>query len=248
MPDRAVDAPPSTLRQARLALIVPLALERHCLTNTPEPTSDTALEVLQCGQGELGARRAALSAVTQGASALLSVGIAGALDARLAAGDAVVPASVVAAGTGRRIKCSQDWSRSLRARIEGQCRVSDGALLSVPDVLTSAASKSAAARQYDAVACDMESAAIAAVAQDAGVPFAALRVISDESADELPDDVAQWIDESGNARLRPVLATLLSPGRWRLLMTMNGRFRVARRSLRRLSRSLTAAAYCCPRR
>lgn len=248
MPDTAVDAPPSSALPPRLALIVPLALERNCLVSGPLLQCGADVEVLQCGQGELNARRAAQSAVRHGASALLSVGVAGALAPGLHAGDAVVPAAVVAAPSGRRTDCSAQWSRMLRAHIEGQCRVSDGALLSVPDVLSTPAAKRSAAGQYDAVACDMESAAIAAVASDTGVHFAALRVISDTAADELPDDVAGWVDEAGNAKLLPVLSALLSPSRWRSVMTMNRRFQSARRSLRQLSHSLAAAAYCCPQR
>lgn len=246
MPHEAV-VPHSARSPLRLALIVPLALERQCLREVATGRAEVPVRVLQSGQGELNARRAAQSALRQGATALLSVGVAGALVPDLDAGDAVVPATVIAAA-GRNIDCAADWSRRIRAHIEGMCRVSDGALVCVPEVLTTPESKRSAAQRYDAVACDMESAAIAAVAGEAGADFAALRVISDRSSDVLPHDVASWVDEAGRAKLRPVLGALLSPSLWRPVMTMNRRFHIARRSLRRLSESLAAAAYCCPQR
>jgi len=94
----------------------------------------------------------------------------------------------------------------------------------------------------------MESAAVAAVAADAGVQFCALRIISDTYQDRLPDSVADWVDDTGNARVLPVLGELRSPARWRGVVTMVSRFHIAQRRLKQLSELLVSAAYCCPHR
>ncbi len=245
MPKAALDAPASA-PPARLALIVPLALERQCLSTGTAPRSATTVSVSQSGQGADNAARAARAALAQGATALMSVGVAGGLVPGLSAGDVVIPDRVIDDRSARSFSCSRAWSEAMRESVSELGVVSAGALLSVTDVLVSPAGKAAAAQSFDAVACDMESAAIAAVAHEAQVHFAALRVISDAVSDELPGNVSGWVDESGNARMGPVLGAMMSPGRWRTVISMTTRFRLAQRRLRQASETLLAAGYCCP--
>jgi hypothetical protein len=87
-----------------------------------------------------------------------------------------------------------------------------------------------------AVAVDMESAAIAAVAAQAGVPFVALRVIVDGRDDAVPEGAESWIDERGNRRLASALAAVAKPGEWMALWRLAQRYRVASRVLARLAR------------
>jgi adenosylhomocysteine nucleosidase len=248
MPDSVVDSSSSSANRAHLSIIVPLALERQCLSTESKTQSGPIIDVFQSGQGATNAARAARAAIANGATALLSVGVAGALTADLEAGDAVVPSYVVDGLTARRIDCSTAWCSDLRDQIRSVCTVCDGALVSVSDALTSPADKQAAAERYDAAACDMESAAIASVAAEAGVHFCALRIVSDTYQDKLPDGVADWVDDTGKARVLPVLGELKSPGRWRSVVTMISRFHVAQRRLHQVSELLVSAAYCCPRR
>lgn len=247
MSKRAVDPRASFAHSARLALIVPLALERQCLSTAPATDSGTFITISQSGQGAYNAGRAARAAVEQGATALMSVGVAGGLVEGLSAGDAVIPDAVIDADSGRRFGCSESWSAMIRDRINALGGIHSGALLSVTDVLGTPMEKTAAADRYGSIACDMESAAVASIAHEAQVHFAALRVVSDAFSDELPKNVSQWVDNSGNALVRPVLGAMMSPGRWRSVISMTTRFRLAQRRLRQLSESLAAAAYCCPR-
>ena len=248
MPRSVVDPPANSAKRAHLSIIVPLALERQCLSVSHESESGPVMDVFQSGQGAANAQRAARAALAHGATALMSVGVAGALVPDLDAGDAIVPAFVIDAHTARRIDCSAGWSSALRDRIKSACKVSDGAILGVSDVLTSPTAKHAAANRYAAVACDMESAAIAAVAADAGAHFCALRIISDTYQDKLPDGVGDWVDDTGKARVLPVLGELRSPARWRGVVTMISRFHMAQRRLNQLSEQLVSTAYCCPHR
>jgi adenosylhomocysteine nucleosidase len=246
MPDWVVDPSVNSAKRTHLSIIVPLALERQCLNVGPESQTGPVIDVFQSGQGAANARRAARAALAGGATALMSVGVAGALVADLEAGDAIVPQFVIDARDARRIECSTIWCSELRKTIASVCTVSDGAILGVSDVLTRPSDKQAAASRYAAVACDMESAAVAAVAADAGVHFCALRIISDTYEDKLPDSVADWVDDTGKARVLPVLGELRSPARWRGVVTMVSRFHMAQRRLNQLSELLVSAAYCCP--
>jgi len=248
MPDRVVDPSASSAKRTHLSIIVPLALERQCLSVRSQAQPGPMIDVFQSGQGARNAQRAARAALANGATALMSVGVAGALVPDLDAGDAIVPQFVINARDGRRFDCSALWCSELRNTIASVCKVSAGAILGVSDVLTRPADKQSAASRYGAVACDMESAAVAAVAADAGVHFCALRIISDTYQDKLPDSVADWVDDTGKARVLPVLGELRSPARWRGVVTMVSRFHMAQRRLNQLSELLVSAAYCCPSR
>jgi adenosylhomocysteine nucleosidase len=243
----AVNTPASFGHAARLTLIVPLALERRCLSSEPSNPSGTVITISQSGQGAKNAARAARAAIEQGATALMSIGVAGGLVERISTGDVVVPDRVIDSASGRTFGCSESWSSALRQCSGALGSVHSGTLLSVTDVLGTPEAKSSAAHRYGSIACDMESAAVASIAHEAQVHFAVLRVISDAYSDRLPNNVAGWVDNSGNARVRPVLGAMMSPGRWRTVISMATRFRLAQRRLSKLSEILVAAAYCCPK-
>lgn len=245
MAGTAVSRTDSFTQTPRLVLIVPLAVERQCLSGVEATQFGAAVSVLQSGQGAQNAANAARTAIDRGATALLSIGVAGGLSQETAVGDVVVPDAVVEATRGTRIECAPAWAAAIRDVLAPLRGIHAGCLLSVPEVIGNSAARQAAADAYGAIACDMESAAIAAVAADAQVDFATLRVISDAFRDELPEDIAEWVDSKGNARISPVLSAIMTPARWRSLYSMAARFRLAQRRLRRLSEMLAPVGYCC---
>ena len=236
-----LDHPPGS---RKLAIIVALAVGRACLDGQLDRPAPRDVEVVQSGPGPATAARAAGAAVAAGATALMSLGLAGALEPNLAPGTIVLPAGVVTED-GRETTTDPRWRQALRAVLARRFAVADGRLLSAARVLD-VAEKSAAARATGAIACDMESAAIGAAAAAAGIPFVALRVIADRAADRLPSGVATWVDAAGNTRLAPVLAALSRPGEWRPLWVLVSRFAAARSVLRLLAVELRAADFGRP--
>jgi adenosylhomocysteine nucleosidase len=115
-----------------------------------------------------------------------------------------------------------------------------GDLLSVAEPLESPAAKREAAKAVNAVAVDMESAGIAAVAARARVPFVALRVVVDGLDDALPPGAERWIDEQGRRRASAVLRAFVDARQWRALLTLARRYRVASGVLDRLASALAA--------
>ncbi len=220
----------------KIGFIAALDVECACLRRAA--AGDDSWLVLQSGPGPARATAAAARALDAGARLLVSFGLAGALDAAVASGTVLAPRRVVAEGAAP-LAVSASWHARLTA-LADEFPLASGDLLSVPSVLESPAAKRAAARASGAVAVDMESAAVAAAAARAGVPFVALRVIVDALDDALPRGALAFVDERGNRRLAPVLRAVLSAGQWRPLVTLARRYRIARRVLERLARSLVA--------
>ncbi len=150
------------------------------------------------GIGAKAAARAARLALELGpADALVSAGSAGALTAGLRVGDVLRPATVIDAGTGTRFT-AQGVAGTL---------VTSAAILGPHE-------KREAALRFSADAVDMEAAAVAAVAQEKGTPFCAVKAISDEVDFVLPP-MSQFVNAEGvfqTARFLGYLA--VRPGWW----------------------------------
>ncbi|MGA7539672.1 MAG: hypothetical protein WBW93_12995, partial [Steroidobacteraceae bacterium] len=128
---------------------------------------------------------------------------------------------------GARLPTSRPWRERLRAALPASCIVCGGTLLTSERPLAQPDAKAAAWRRTSAVAVDMESAAIAQVAAQVGLPFIALRVIVDTAADELPVTV---IRASGGGRLRIgrlIGGVARAPGDMAALIRLAARYRIA---------------------
>jgi adenosylhomocysteine nucleosidase len=89
--------------------------------------------------------------------------------------------------------------------------VEDG-LVCADRVAVTAAEKAALRAKTGASAVDMESAAVAEHARDAGLPFRSIRAVSDTANENLPLDFNVYIDERGHiAQGRIALAALKKP-------------------------------------
>lgn len=72
-----------------------------------------------------------------------------------------------------------------------------------------------------AVAVDMEAAAVAVAARDQGLPVFAMRAISDTVADTLPPEVAGFLDASGKVKMGSVaLFAMKGPANMSVLMRL----------------------------
>jgi adenosylhomocysteine nucleosidase len=161
--------------------------------------------------------------------------VAAALDPTLACGTAVLPAAVLR--QGQHFETSRLWRERLLAALHGHVRVVSGALLTSEVAVAAPVLKASLFRETRAVAVDMESAAVAAVAAEHGLPFLALRVILDTARDTLPPSITRAFDPTAGGRPgRPRAAALLwpmlcAPADWGRLLRLAAQYRLARRSL-----------------
>jgi adenosylhomocysteine nucleosidase len=147
-------------------------------------------------------------AIGEGASGIVSIGIAGGIAPSLKSGDCVVGSVVLA--DGDRFFPDAQWTARILAKLPGAVA---GVVAGVDAVMTTSSAKAALFRATGAYAVDMESHIVARLADAHRVPFAVLRTISDPPGSALPPLVSTAVTESGNIDFMRVLLSLLrNPG------------------------------------
>jgi adenosylhomocysteine nucleosidase len=135
---------------------------------------------------------------------VISFGVAGGLDPTLKSGDVVV-ATEVLAGDARWL-AGFHLNEELIASVGlGNRRIVRGRLAGAEEVVAGRHVKAALHSETGAAAVDMESHIAADYAAKAGLPFAALRVISDPATRALPPLAMAAIKPNGDIDLRKVL-------------------------------------------
>lgn len=148
--------------------------------------------IVVVGGGDFVRLEAELDAAAAGARVILSSGIAGAVDPGLKAGDVVIGGS--------------DGLVAALRKILPDARV--GTVVGSDAIVATVADKRALYERTGALAVDMESHIAARVAARHGVPFAALRVISDAADEALPPAALVGMRADGRMALGPVVASL----------------------------------------
>ena len=159
-----------------------------------------------CGIGAEAAREAAEGLSASGATALMSFGFAGALEPSLRPGNLVLPESI---HTGRLLEVDLSWRDRLRQRLACALSVVGGILAASAGVLTSGTQNPELAQATGACAVDMESGAVAEAAAHAGLPFLAVRAISDPVEFSPPPVLLDAVRPDGSADLARLLPLLL---------------------------------------
>jgi len=221
----------------RIAVIAALELEakipRAVVRNNPPA-------IYVSGPGRDRAFQTAQRAIADGATGLISFGLAGGLSPQAVTGAVVLPAML--ASDAGEWHADKAWRNRLAAVLARNFELIDGPLFSAERVLATPNGKAALAARSGAAAVDMESAAVAQAAAEAGIPFIALRVIADGPDDELPAEVESLVTPDGQTCYRALFSFLASPRRLRLLISLAGKSRVARNKLKRVMHHLTRAA------
>jgi nucleoside phosphorylase len=169
----------------------------------------STLLIARTGEGSALARQTAETLLTaHSPGLLLSLGVAGALSGELRPGDLVAARTVLGEG-GETVDSDGRWL----ARALELPDVLSGTLLSVDRIIQSAEGKQRAraslGREGTAVV-DLEAASLAAAAAERGVPFLAVRAVSDGAEEDLPLDFESCRDREGRIRRWKVLGRALA--------------------------------------
>lgn len=175
-------------------------------------------------------------------SLLVSFGIAGAVEADLEVGDVVVPGKVCQLENGRpgplqplAALSGPAWEASAR-RLQA-----DGARLVVGTAVSTRGSQvvGQAIRELAHPVLEMETAAIARVAAERGIPLLSIRAISDGPRSPLPFDLEAVLDERYHFRIgRMALVVLRNP---RILLRARQMMQNSRLAADHAARALVAA-------
>lgn len=195
----------------RLGIITGLAFEAAILDRQYNK-SDTATDrpdIRVVGADAARAGDAARQLIQAGVTALMSFGVAGALDPALSSGDLVIPARIIGPG-GESITTDESWTARLTSLMELQCNVINADLAGSDGTVTTPAAKHEMFHATGAVAVDMESLAVARAAREAGLPFIAVRAIADPAQREIPAWAPGAISPDGRTRPMAVLSGIFS--------------------------------------
>jgi len=183
------------------------------------------------GVGPTRSRLAAEALLGRGADALLSWGSAGGLVSNLPPGSLVLPKTVIAADQ-TAYPVDMKWHADPMAES--------------PAVLARPAEKKALFRRSGAIAVDMESAAVAAVAQKAKIPFMIIRAIADTVDRTVPQSILAAVDGFGRLRFFELLKGIVKrPTELLALVQLARDFRAACASLAAVAR-LTGGNFLAP--
>lgn len=188
--------------------------------------------------GEVGADPAVVVAnrlLDAGADALVSWGSAGALDPKLNAGDLLLPDRIIHPD-GEEYWPDSQWFQRTRDALRGEFAVRKGTLLQNPILVSTTRDKQELYKALQAVAVDMESAALAQIAQQRNVPFLTVRAIADTASQGMPKVIRHAIEVQGHIKYARLFRDLcLRPGDLPALFTLGRHFLSARKTLLGLS-------------
>lgn len=194
-----------------VGIVTAMRVEASCLTRASLPFNEMAslgegAAIWLSGMGEKAAREGAEGLQLGGCDALVSFGLAGALDSRLRPGDLVLPDSI---HVGHRLPVDQDWRNRLQQLLPAHINITSGVLAASTGVLTSADAKRELAEATGACAVDMESGAVAQVAARAGIPFLVVRVIADPLDFSPPVPLLSAVHPDGSADPARLISLIL---------------------------------------
>lgn len=159
------------------------------------------------GVGAARATRAAEQLVAAGADLLVSFGVAGGLHEQAVTGTLLLPHTV--RWQGHCHACAGALRDALGARLRGRVASLGGTLLGVEDMVLTRAARQALSTDSRVMGVDMESGAVAAVADRHGVPLLVVRAVCDGPAAAVSPALARLLSADGRARLPAAVALLL---------------------------------------
>lgn len=172
---------------------------------------------------------------------IVSFGVAGGLCPTLRSGDIVIASEIVAAKG--RWAAAEGLSQALYGLPESEYRIVRGVLVGVEEVVLGRKAKAALRATTGADAVDMESHIAARYADQHGLPFAALRVISDPAHRALPEIAAAALKANGDVDVWKVMRGIArKPSQIRALMHSGRDFNRALRGLRSYRSRLDGAS------
>lgn len=219
----------------RVGIVVALPEELATLTKTRLKQGECCqLDnhwIVYSGAGMKNAAAAARLLITKSVNCLVSWGCAAGLHPQAKPGDLVIATQVTDAQ--QSFEANKNLGETLQNALPDKMTVFNGNLLTSASLVHLSLDKQSIHQQSQAVALDMESTAIAAVAEQAQLPFLAVRSIADPVNMDLPQAVVQALNDDGQVNL-PTLLGYLSWHPWEIpaLIRLGSHFKAAQNTLK----------------
>jgi len=134
-----------------------------------------------------------------GADALVSFGIAGALEPTLKPGQIVLADNVINE-TGKQFQTDEIWHRTLTETLAPHVKFTCGSITTMENAASTPTEKNSLFARTGALAVDMESSGVAAAAARHNIPFIAIRAIADPASRLLPRSALAGLAPDGTTR------------------------------------------------
>jgi adenosylhomocysteine nucleosidase len=219
-----------------LSTLTSKRLEKGCVGYIAEK-----ILVIYSGTGAENAGAASEILVKQGADCLISWGCAAALVASFRPGDLILANNCVDAELLEFDLNNENWVSHVKICLAKHLTVSTytGKLAESKNIVASSHDKAHIANATGAIALDMESVAIAKVAQANNLPFLSIRAIADPVNMDLPKAVSHALNDQGEVILAKLLFfVLLHPAELPGLIKLGLHFYAAKNTLKRVAKQI----------
>ncbi len=203
--------------------------------------SDTIL-LICAGAGPENASLATEKLISQGAKCLISWGCAAALNNTLRPGDIIITNTLIDTEF-TRFEVKTSWAEKTLSALQDALVVHNGLLAESKAIVSSSVHKQQLHANTGADILDMESVAVAKVAQQHNLPFLAIRAVADPATMTLPTAVSSSLDANGQVRITKILLfLLLHPTELPELLKLGWYFSIAKKNLKQVANHLTTIA------
>ncbi len=224
-----------------LGILVPLKHElRSLTTKNLDPGSCVALSsnitVCLSGVGHQATRAAFTKILEHPVDLVVSWGTAAGLTHGVRAGDLVIPKFVkTSEGT---FQANPWFCQQIASCIPSGLKKHHGTLSDTGTILRSIDDKRKLNLASNCVTADMESGAIARLAEEHNLPFAVIRSVSDEVTTPIPTAILNSF-KGNNFEIKSfIYNAIITPSDWKDIFKLSGEFKKARKSLRTAARIL----------
>lgn len=165
---------------------------------------------------------------------LISIGYAGAVQPKLNVGDLVIADSIIEEKENGNYSPDSDWLvRAKDVSCPNGVKAVVGGLLTVDKVIHDPLSKQEIGKNYSVQAVEMETSAIAKVAEEKDVPFLSVRVISDRLDQELLDSSTFLGSDGEISTLKAGWYVLTHPGSIKSALSLRTQTQIATQAMTR---------------
>ena len=189
--------------------------------------------LVRSGVGQQRAEAATLQVIDRfKPSTLVSIGYAGAVQPELNVGDLVIADTIIEEKKKGKYSPDSDWlNRAKDVSCPEGFKAVVGGLLTVDNVIHDSLSKQELGKNYGVQAVEMETSAIANMAEEKNVPFLSLRVISDRLDQELLDSSSFLGSDGEISTLKAGWYVLTHPGSIKSALSLRSQTQIATQAL-----------------